>query len=265
MLSNSLLKVENLTKVYETGLFRKKYITAVDGVSFKVSRGEIISLVGESGSGKTTVAKIVLRLLPPTSGSVLYNGENIWEKKSIEELKNYWREVHAVFQDPFASFNPIYKIDRILEQAFNLMGTPVDENAIKEALKEVALLPSEVLGKYPHELSGGQRQRLMIARCFLLKPKLILADEPVSMVDASTRASIVNLFIRLRDEYRTSIIFITHDLGLAYFVSDRILIMYKGRIVEEGSPDELISSPKDKYTKKLLESVPLLYGKWAGF
>ncbi|MEM3712802.1 MAG: ABC transporter ATP-binding protein [Thermoproteota archaeon] len=265
MLSNSLLKVESLTKIYEVGLFKKKYITAVNKVSFNVSRGEIISLVGESGSGKTTVAKIILRLLPPTSGRVLYNGEDVWEKKKIEELKDYWRKVHAVFQDPFASFNPVYKIDRVLEQAFNLMGTPVDENAIKEALKEVALLPSEVLGKYPHELSGGQRQRLMIARCFLLKPKLILADEPVSMVDASTRASIVNLFLRLRDEYKTSIIFITHDLGLAYFVSDRILIMYKGRIVEEGSPDELISSPKDAYTKNLLESVPLLYGKWAGF
>ncbi|MBO3770012.1 MAG: ABC transporter ATP-binding protein [Thermoproteota archaeon] len=265
MLSSIILKVEDLTKVYETGLFKKKYITAVDKVSFNVSRGEIVSLVGESGSGKTTVAKIILRLLPPTSGRVFYNGEDIWEKKSIEDLKKYWREVHAVFQDPFASFNPVYKIDRVLEQAFNLMGTPVDENAIKEALKEVALLPSEVLGKYPHELSGGQRQRLMIARCFLLKPKLILADEPVSMVDASTRASIVNLFLRLRDEYKTSIIFITHDLGLAYFVSDRILIMYKGRIVEEGSPDELISSPKDAYTRSLLESVPLLYGKWAGF
>ncbi|MCS7139026.1 MAG: ATP-binding cassette domain-containing protein [Crenarchaeota archaeon] len=265
MLANSLLKIENLTKVYEVGLFRKKYITAVDKVSFNVSRGEIISLVGESGSGKTTVAKIILRLLPPTSGKVFYKGEDIWEKKDIDKLKEYWREVHAVFQDPFASFNPVYKIDRVLEQAFNLMDTPVDENAIREALKEVALLPDEVLGKYPHELSGGQRQRLMIARCFLLKPKLILADEPVSMVDASTRASIVNLFLRLRDEYKTSIIFITHDLGLAYFVSDRILIMYKGRIVEEGSPDELISSPKDAYTKNLLESVPLLYGKWKGF
>jgi len=262
---NNILKVENLTKVYEVGLFKKKYITAVDNISFSISRGEIVSLVGESGSGKTTVAKIILRLLPPSSGRVLYKGEDIWEKKGIESLKAYWREVHAVFQDPFASFNPVYKIDRILEQAFNLMGTPVDENAVNEALKEVALLPNEVLGKYPHELSGGQRQRLMIARCFLLKPQLILADEPVSMVDASTRASIVNLFLRLRDEYKTSIIFITHDLGLAYFVSDRILIMYKGEIVEEGPPDELISSPRDDYTKKLLESVPLLYGKWKGF
>lgn len=265
MIKDTILEVQNLTKVYAAGLFRKKYTTAVNDVSFRIARGEIVSLVGESGSGKTTVAKIILRLLPPTSGSVIYKGEDVWDKKDIRKLKEYWREVHAVFQDPFAAFNPMYPVDRVLNQAFELMDMPPDESAIREVLKVVALSPDEVLGKYPHELSGGQRQRIMIARCFLLRPQLIIADEPVSMVDASTRSSLINLFLKLRDENRTSMIFITHDLGLAYHVSDRILIMYKGRIVEEGLPDELISNPKEEYTRSLLESVPLLFRKWEGF
>ncbi|MEM1559321.1 MAG: dipeptide/oligopeptide/nickel ABC transporter ATP-binding protein, partial [Candidatus Bathyarchaeia archaeon] len=228
-----ILEVENLTKIYVVGLLRKKEILAVNNISFRVSEKEFISLVGESGSGKTTTARMILRLLKPTSGSIRFQGRDVWSLKKMEDLKWYWRQVHGIFQDPFASYNPLYRIDRVLNQVFNLIGDigADRESLIREALKEVGLRPDEVLGRYPHELSGGQRQRIMVARCYLLKPRLILADEPVSMIDASTRAGVLNLFSRLRDEYGTSVIFITHDLGLAYYVSDRIMIMYRGEIV----------------------------------
>ncbi|MBS7641809.1 ABC transporter ATP-binding protein [Candidatus Bathyarchaeota archaeon] len=262
-----ILEVENLTKIYVVGLLRKKEILAVNNISFRVSEKEFISLVGESGSGKTTTARMILRLLKPTSGSIRFQGRDVWSLKKMEDLKWYWRQVHGIFQDPFASYNPLYRIDRVLNQVFNLIGDigADRESLIREALKEVGLRPDEVLGRYPHELSGGQRQRIMVARCYLLKPRLILADEPVSMIDASTRAGVLNLFSRLRDEYGTSVIFITHDLGLAYYVSDRIMIMYRGEIVEEGSPEEVMENPQHPYTRKLREDVPLLYRKWSGF
>jgi len=261
-----MLEVKDLTKVYHSGFFKRTSIVAADNVSFKVGEGEIVSLVGESGSGKTTVAKIILRILPPTSESskVFFEGKDVWMPKTLKELKWYWRNVHAIFQDPFASFNPIYRVVRALQQAFNLWED-LDgdrDRMIIEALKQVGLSPAEVLGKYPHELSGGQRQRIMIARCLMVRPKLVIADEPVSMVDASTRAEILKLFMEMRDQYKTSLIFITHDLGLAYYVSDRILVMHKGTIIEEGSPGEVMESPKHSYTKNLIKSVPLLLRKW---
>ena len=262
-----LLKVRNLTKIFTVGFLRRKEIVAVKDVSFDIKESEFVSLVGESGSGKTTTARMILRLLRPTSGSVVFKDRDVWSLRTLNDLRWYWRQVHGIFQDPFASFNPLYKVDRVLHQVFTLLGdNDVDkESLVNEALKEVGLRPEEVLGRYPHELSGGQRQRLMIARCYLLKPKLILADEPISMIDASTRAGILQLFSKLRDEYKTSIIFITHDLGLAYYVSDRVLIMHKGSIVEEGSPEEIMEHPQHPYTKRLREDVPLLYRKWAGF
>ncbi|MDH5441065.1 MAG: dipeptide/oligopeptide/nickel ABC transporter ATP-binding protein [Candidatus Bathyarchaeota archaeon] len=261
------LEVKNLTRVFVVGLFKRKEILAVDGVSFGVKPGEFVSLVGESGSGKTTTAKMILRLLQPTSGSIMFEGRDVWGLKGIDELRWYWKNVHGIFQDPYASYNPLHKIDRILYQAFTLMRhSGADRDVmVEEALREVGLRPDDVLGKYPHELSGGQRQRIMVARCYLLRPKLILADEPISMIDASTRASVLQLFSKLREEFETSVIFITHDLGLAYYVSDEIMIMYKGSIVEKGSPDEVIDHPQDSYTKRLREDVPLLYRKWAGF
>jgi len=262
-----LLEVRDLKKVFHVGLFKRKEILAVDKVSFNADSGKFLSLVGESGSGKTTTAKMILRLLPPTSGSVIFKGRDVWSCKKIDELRWYWKQVHAIFQDPYASYNPLHKIDRILYQVFDLMehSGSDKEKMVKEALREVGLRPEEVLGKYPHELSGGQRQRIMVARCYLLEPKLILADEPISMIDASTRASVLKLFSMLREEHDTSVIFITHDLGLAYYVSDEILIMYKGLIVEKGSPDEVLDHPKDSYTKRLTEDIPLLYRKWTGF
>ena len=263
----TLLEVRNLTKVYESGFIRKRRIIAVNNISFDIKEGEVVSLVGESGSGKTTTAKMILRLLPPTSGIIKFQGKDIWRDiKSKNELKAYWKEVHAVFQDPYASYNPFYTVDRVLNQALNLLGIAPGSNEgkklVREALSYVGLIPEDVLGKYPHQLSGGQRQRLMIARCWLLKPKLILADEPVSMIDASMRGAIIKLFMNLRDDYKTSTIFITHDMGLAYYVSDRIMVMYKGKIVEEGTPDEVINHPQHEYTKNLLNSVPKLYVSW---
>lgn len=262
-----LLEVKNLTKIYTVGLFRRKEIVAVKDVSFNVRLKEFLSLVGESGSGKTTTAKIILKLIKPTSGTILFERRNIADIKTLEEKREYWSKVHGIFQDPYASYNPLHKVDRVLEQVFTLMkGSNFDKKSIiKEALREVGLRPGEILGKYPHELSGGQRQRIMIARCYILKPKLILADEPISMIDASTRAGVLQLFSKLRDEHDTAIIFITHDLGLAYYVSDKILIMYKGSIVESGPPDEIMENPKFWYTKRLIKDVPLLYRKWDGF
>jgi len=260
-----LLKVESLAKVYNVGFFSRKSIVAVDNVSFTLDEGEIVSVVGESGSGKTTMAKVILRLLPPTSGRVIFEGRDVWSLKSRDELKWYWSRVHGIFQDPYASYNPLHKVERILYQALNLLdnkGVGDPDEMVKEALKQVGLKPEHVLGKYPHELSGGMRQRIMIARCFMLKPKLVIADEPTSMIDASTRAGILDLFLKLREENKTSVMFITHDLGLAYYVSDRILVMYKGRIVDEKAPDELLEKAEHPYTRRLLQDVPLLYRKW---
>lgn len=262
-----LLEVKDLRKVFHVGLIKRKEIVAVDKVSFNVEPKQFLSLVGESGSGKTTTAKMILRLMPPTSGSIIFEGRNVQSFKKLDELKGYWRQVHAIFQDPYASYNPLHKVDRVLYQIFNLMThSDTDrDKMVKEALREVGLRPEDVLGKYPHELSGGQRQRIMMARCYLLRPKLILADEPISMIDASTRAGVLKLFSKLREECNTSVIFITHDLGLAYYVSDEIMIMYKGSIVEKGPPEELMNNPQNSYTKRLREDIPLLYKKWDGF
>lgn len=260
-----MLKVRDLTKIYTSGLLRKRSLVAVDKISFAVERGEMISLVGESGSGKTTTAHILLRLLPPTACAELtFEGDSIWRPKSRAELRKYWREVHGIFQDPYASYNPMYKAERILHQACDLLGTPAADRAtvIRAALEGVGLRPEEVLGKYAHQLSGGQRQRMMVARCHILRPKLIVADEPVSMVDASGRAGILKRLAELRDRYQTAVIFITHDLGLAYYMSDRILVMYQGRLAEEGTPEEILSRPQHPYTKKLIADIPLLHRRW---
>jgi len=260
------LVVKNLTKIYSLGFFSRKYIEAVRNISFEVNEGEIISLVGESGSGKTTTAKIILRLLPPTSGDVFIDGVNIWKDITDQEsLKELRRKVHAIFQDPFASYNPFYPVERTLWQAINLLkekpGKEEAQEIIKEALFKVGLDPKDILGKYPHQISGGQKQRIMIARCWILKPSLIIADEPTSMIDASSRGGIIELLEELREEQKTSIIFITHDLGLAYYISDRILVMKDGKIVEEGKPDDIIMKPSHEYTKVLVESIPKLYRK----
>ncbi|RLG81499.1 MAG: ABC transporter ATP-binding protein [Thermoprotei archaeon] len=262
-----LLETKNLTKIFESGFLRKTIIKAVDNVNLVLKESEVVSLAGQSGSGKTTLAKMILRILEPTSGKIIYKGKNIWrDLKSLKDLKWYWRNVHIIFQNPFSNFNPFYKIDRALRQALELIGVDPDSSEgkrlVKEALEVVGLRPDETLGKYPHQLSGGQLQRIMIARAWIVRPKLLLADEPVSMLDVSTRGKILELFLKLREAQKTTILFITHDFGLAYAVSDRILIMYKGKIIEEGPPDEVLFNPKHEYTKQLIESVPTLYRKW---
>lgn len=261
-----MFSVHNLTKVFTVGFFRRRAVKAVDKVSFELDKGEIISLVGESGSGKTTTALMILRLIRPTSGEIFFEGKNIFKLKTDEERKKYWRQVHGIFQDPYAPFNPMYRVDRVLYQVFNLYDKQPSkkekDQIVKESLSAVGLIPKDILGKYSHQLSGGQRQRIMVARCYILKPKLILADEPVSMIDASTRAGVIRLFMKLCNDLKTSVMFITHDLGLAYYTSNRILIMRRGEIVEEASAESLLEHPQHPYTKRLLNDVPLLYSKW---
>ncbi len=263
---SELLKVEHLTKIFTSGLIGGYEIRAVDDVSFEVKPGEIVSLVGESGSGKTTIGKLILRLLTPTSGRILFEGKDV-TKLSKKSLKNdYYRKVQAVFQDPFASFNPLHTIDgafhMVFDSYFPELGKEEREELINKALESVGLNPSEIRGKYPHQLSGGQLQRILIARALLLKPHLLIADEAVSMLDASTRIDILNLLGDFRDKYGTSVIFITHDLALGYYISDSTLIMYRGTIVEMGDTEKVFHNPLHPYTQMLLESVPDINVKW---
>ncbi|ASJ05583.1 ABC transporter ATP-binding protein [Thermococcus barossii] len=263
---SELLRVEHLTKIFRSGLVGGFEIRAVDDVSFTVGKGEIVSLVGESGSGKTTVGKLILRLIKPTSGRILFEGRDLLEMSKRELRQNYYRQVQAVFQDPFASFNPLHEIDRAFDLVFRSFFPDVSrderEEMIDDALRQVGLNPAEVRGKYPHQLSGGQLQRILIARALLVRPKLLIADEAVSMLDASTRIDVLNLLGDFRDRYGTSVLFVTHDLALGYYISDSTIIMYRGTIVEMGDTEKVFHNPLHPYTKMLLESVPDLNVKW---
>jgi peptide/nickel transport system ATP-binding protein len=266
MTEQVILETQNLTKVYYSGFVRKTSVMAVDGVSFNLNKGEIISLVGESGSGKTTVARIILKLLPPTAGKILYQGKDISLLRKRQALTEYWRHVQGIFQDPYAPFNLFYKVDRVFDIIFNLFAESFSKEEKKKmidaSLMTVDLNPEDVLGKYPHQLSGGQRQRILVARSLIVNPEILVADEPTSMIDASTRVDVLKVFLNLRDKQGLSIIFITHDVGLAYYISDRMLVMQKGKIVEEGRVEEIITNPKNEYTQKLLSAIPTLTKKW---
>jgi len=253
---NMLIDVRNLVKIYSSGIIRQKQVIAVDNISFNISKGELVSLLGESGSGKTTVARIILRLTAPTSGQILFKGIDIFSLRG-KELKKYRASVQAIFQDPYSAFNPFYKIDRALKVTAKkfLPDADPDEVAIK-ALQAVRLNPDEVLGRYPHQLSGGQLQRVLIAKALIPKPELLIADEPISMVDMSLRIDIVNLLRELVDNYNMSVLMITHEANIAFYASDRVLVMYKGKIVEMGSADELLRNPLHPYTNVLIEAVP---------
>ncbi len=257
------LSGSGLTKVF--GLGRQKTV-AVDHVDFNFYEGEIISIVGESGSGKTTLAKLLLGLINPTEGDIYFQGE----KRDISTQKKkreYWKNTQAIFQDPFSSYNIFNKIDAVLLDCINMRGgrkLPYAQKVemMTEACGFVNLKFAELTNKYPFELSGGQMQRLMIARIFLLKPKILLADEPTSMIDACSRATILDMLMQLRNEIGMTIIFITHDIGLAYYVSDSVYIMEHGKIVEHGSADLVILHPKETYTQRLINDVPKIYEEW---
>lgn len=257
------LSGRGVTKVF--GLGRQKTV-AVDHVDFDFYEGQIISIVGESGSGKTTLAKMLLGLISTTEGEISFQGKPR-DISSQKKRKEYWRNTQAIFQDPFSSFNIFNKIDSVLLDCIRMRGGGKLSQAkktelMREACGFVNLKFDELTNKYPFELSGGQMQRLMIARIFLLKPTILLADEPTSMIDASSRATILDYLMKLREETGMTTIFITHDIGLAYYVSDTVYIMEKGVFVESGSADDVILNPRKPYTKRLINDVPKIYEEW---
>jgi len=253
---DKLLEVNELTKRYYQGsVIARIVLTAVDNISFYIKPAEIFTLAGESGCGKTTTAKVVLGFEDATSGTLLHNG-----KPQTHREKAWLTEgVQAIFQDPFSTFNPLRTVDSYFHetvQNFRLAGSKKEAiDRIDQKLRLVGLTYEEFAGKYPNEFSGGQLQRISIARALLTDPKLIIADEPVSMVDASLRMSIVNLFKQLRDELGVSILYITHDLATAYYVSDRIAIMFRGNIVEMGTVEQVLMNPRHPYSKLLRDSI----------
>jgi peptide/nickel transport system ATP-binding protein len=257
------LSGSGLTKVF--GFGRQKTI-AVDHVDFDFYEGEVVSIVGESGSGKTTLSKLLLGLISSTEGEIYFQGK----KRDIStqrKRQEYWKNIQAIFQDPFSSYNIFRKIDSVLLDCIHMRGGGNLARAKKvelmtEACSFVNLKFDELTNKYPFELSGGQQQRLMIARIFLLKPKILLADEPTSMIDACSRATVLDELMHLRNEIGMTIIFITHDIGLAYYVSDTVYIMEHGKFVESGSADEVILRPRAAYTKRLINDVPKIHEEW---
>ncbi|HEX2994600.1 MAG TPA: dipeptide/oligopeptide/nickel ABC transporter ATP-binding protein, partial [Anaerolineales bacterium] len=239
---------------------------AVDHVDLNLYEGEVVSIVGESGSGKTTLAKILLGLISATEGDVYFQGQKR-DLGTHKKKQEYWKNIQAIFQDPFSSYNIFNKIDSVLLDCIHMRGgrrLPYAKKVelMTEACGFVNLKFEELTNKYPFELSGGQMQRLMIARIFLLKPKILFADEPTSMIDACSRATILDMLMQLRKEIGMTVIFITHDIGLAYYVSDTVYIMEHGKFVESGTADQVILTPSNPYTKRLISDVPKIYEEW---
>ena len=258
-----ILRTKDLTKVF--GFGRNKTL-AVDQVDIDIYDGEIVSIVGESGSGKTTFAKMILGLLKPTEGEIYFQGKKR-DIRSSKKKKEYWKNIQAIFQDPYSSYNTFQKVDAVLLDCLRMRGDgklPYEKKVelMTEACSFVNLKFEELTNKYPFELSGGQMQRLMIARIFLLNPKILVADEPTSMIEACSRATILDMLMQLRDEIGMTIIFITHDIGLAYYVSDTVHIMERGKFVESGTADQVILEPKDRCTQRLISDVPKIHEEW---
>jgi peptide/nickel transport system ATP-binding protein len=262
MPNESALKFEakDLSRSFGHG---KKLVLAVKNVSFAIPSRDIISIVGQSGCGKTVLAKMLLRLEVPTSGSLLFNGKPI---ENEADPRDHWRQVQAVFQDPFSAFNQFFTIRAQLKSSFKLFKErPTEEEMearVDSALLAVNIKPKEIEGKYPFELSGGQMQRMLLARIFILRPQVLIADEPTSMVDACSRANILDYLLKLKQELDMTIVFVTHDIGLACYISDSIFIMHKGEIVEQGPPGRVTGSPTSDVTKQLLEDIPDVHRDW---
>ena len=270
MSSQKVMELRGLTRAFRIGgILTGSKLIAVDGVSLTLAAGQpaILSIVGESGSGKTTMARMMLRLLDPSGGDVFIDGRHVFTGSDRMDSQEFRRFVQPIFQNPFEAFSSRKPVDSYLyETALNLGAASNRKEAravITDALTSVGLDMSLVAGKYPNQFSGGELQRVSIARALIPNPKLIVADEPVSMIDASLRMNIVNLFLQLKSERQVSFIYITHDLSTAYYVSDYIAIMYRGNLVEFGPSDAILTNPQHPYTELLMDSVPKIGEKWA--
>lgn len=259
-----VMSIKNLSKIFKSGIFRSEYTVAAKDISFEIKKGTIISLIGESGSGKTTVGKLILKLIKPSAGTIYYQGQDISEINDKAEVKDYYSKVQGIFQDPFATFNPLYRVDRVFDMIFDSfdLDSKSKKEKIGRALHDVNLNPDRILDKFPHQLSGGQLQRLLIARALLMDVDILIADELISMLDASTRIGVLNLLEETCKNQGMSVIFITHDLNLGYYISDESLIMHKGRLVERGTTKKIYENAIHPYTQMLFESVPEIGERW---
>ena len=259
-MSAPLLQVQGLTRHFRVGkLTARKTLHAVDDVNFSVDRREIVALVGESGSGKSTIARLLTRVYHPTSGEIVFEGRPLVRRSSRRQRLAYASDVPMVFQDPYSSINPAYRVSHGITRGIRLHRPDVPRGRrqaeVERVLAAVGLAPAAA-DKYPHELSGGQRQRIGFAQALAFRPKLIIADEPVSMLDVSIRAGVLNLMSELREREGVSFLYITHDVASARYIADRVLVMYAGHIVEEGPTEQVLQHPKHPYTQLLLSAVP---------
>ena len=258
-----LLRADRVTKVYGGGMLDQHgSVTALKDFSLELRSDEpkIVALAGQSGSGKTTAAQIALGFVTPTGGTIAYRGTPL-RRLRRGERKRFRQDVQAVLQDPFTAFNPFYRVHHVFDvlvRNFDVGGTPAEsKRRVEEAIEFVGLVPSRVLDAFPHQLSGGERQRIMIARACLLRPRVIVADEPVSMVDASLRSTILEVIVNLRQESGISFLYVTHDLSTAYHIADELLVLYDGETVERGAARAVIENPAHQYTRRLIDAVPV--------